>query len=295
MLSKVMMPDAARSHLDALSTKKTLINTDIVSKKSDSEFQENKLPSTTVVTKANDKKSKNTNSNWEKFKDLVNQSGSDSQQFSDSKSPPKRPLKSSESSRQGKRKSKNNSKKRLNLNTRPVMDLGNTTLTKQVAMDCEMVGIGDGTESMLARVSIVNRHGACIYDKFVKPRETIQDYRTAVSGIRPHNVQNGEEFEVVQGEVANILKGRILVGHALKQDLSVLFLSHPKKLQRDTSRYSLFRRVSKGNTPSLKKLAAELLGINIQTGEHDSIEDARTAMELYVLYAKLWESDIRFH
>lgn len=33
---------------------------------------------------------------------------------------------------------------------------------------------------------------------------------------------SGEEFEVVQKEVAEMLKGRILVGHALHNDLKVL-------------------------------------------------------------------------
>ncbi|KOC68205.1 RNA exonuclease 4 [Habropoda laboriosa] len=162
-------------------------------------------------------------------------------------------------------------------------------LTKQVAMDCEMVGIGDGTESMIARVSIVNRHGFCVYDKYVKPREPVQDYRTEVSGIRPHNLQDGEEFEVVQKEVADILKGRILVGHALKHDLDVLYLSHPRKHLRDTSRFKTFKKLSRGNTPSLKKLTHELLGREIQTGEHNSIEDATAAMQLYMLYRNKWE------
>ena len=168
-------------------------------------------------------------------------------------------------------------------------------LTKQIAMDCEMVGIGDGTDSMLARISLVNRHGFCIYDKYVKPREKIQDYRTAVSGIRPHHLQDGEDFDVVQSEVAEILRGRLLVGHALKNDLDVLFLSHPKRHLRDTARYKPFRKVVGGNTPSLRKLAAELLGVNIQMGEHNSIEDARAAMQLYVLYKAQWEMDVHSH
>lgn len=165
-------------------------------------------------------------------------------------------------------------------------------LTKQIAMDCEMVGIGDGTESMLARVSLINRHGECVYDKYVKPTEEVKDYRTAVSGIRPHHLLDGEDFKLVQSEVAEILRGKLLIGHALKNDLSVLFLSHPKRHLRDTSRYKPFRKVSSGNTPSLKKLAAELLGVNIQNGEHNSVEDARTAMQLYVLYKNQWEADI---
>lgn len=170
----------------------------------------------------------------------------------------------------------------------------NNALTKHIAMDCEMVGIGDkGSENMVARVSIVNKYGNCIYDKYVKPREKVVDYRTAISGIRPENLHDGEDFNIVQKEVADILKNRVLVGHALDHDLGVLYLSHPRKLRRDTSRYKPFRQTSKGNTPSLKKLAHELLGREIQVGEHSSIEDARAAMHLYMLYKSRWESERR--
>ena len=58
-----------------------------------------------------------------------------------------------------------------------------------------MVGVGfGGKDSVLARVSIVNHFGHCIYDKYVKPREKVTDYRTAVSGIRPEDIQNGLYF-----------------------------------------------------------------------------------------------------
>uniref|UniRef100_A0A8C0JI98 REX4 homolog, 3'-5' exonuclease n=1 Tax=Canis lupus dingo TaxID=286419 RepID=A0A8C0JI98_CANLU len=96
-------------------------------------------------------------------------------------------------------------------------------LTRALAMDCEMVGAGPkGEESVAARVSIVNQYGKCVYDKYVKPTQPVTDYRTAVSGIRPENLKQGEKFEVVQKEVADMLKGRILVGHALHNDLKVL-------------------------------------------------------------------------
>ena len=53
-----------------------------------------------------------------------------------------------------------------------------TGLTKVLGMDCEMVGVGrDGTDSVLARVSIVNHFGHPVYDKFVSPREKVTDYR----------------------------------------------------------------------------------------------------------------------
>lgn len=65
-------------------------------------------------------------------------------------------------------------------------------LTKALAMDCEMVGVGPkGEESIVARVSLVNQHGRCVYDKHVKPTQPVTDYRTAVSGVRPADLAQG--------------------------------------------------------------------------------------------------------
>ena len=59
-------------------------------------------------------------------------------------------------------------------------------------MDCEMVGTGsDGKDSILARVSIVNQFGQCIYDKYVQPTDKVTDYRTQFSGIRPGDMEKG--------------------------------------------------------------------------------------------------------
>ncbi|XP_009870946.1 PREDICTED: RNA exonuclease 4, partial [Apaloderma vittatum] len=167
-------------------------------------------------------------------------------------------------------------------------------LTRAVAMDCEMVGVGPkGEDSIVARVSIVNQFGKCIYDKYVKPTEEVTDYRTAVSGIRPENINKGEDFKTVQKEVAEILNGRILVGHALRNDLKVLFLDHPQKKMRDTQRYKPFRQRVKNARPSLKLLCERLLNVQVQTSEHCSIQDAQAAMRLYTLEKKNWEADVK--
>ncbi|KFP32910.1 RNA exonuclease 4, partial [Colius striatus] len=167
-------------------------------------------------------------------------------------------------------------------------------LTRAVAMDCEMVGVGPkGEDSIVARVSIVNQFGKCIYDKYVKPTEEVTDYRTAVSGIRPENIKTGEDFKTVQKEVADILNGRILVGHALRNDLKVLFLDHPQKKIRDTQKYKPFRQRVKNGRPSLKLLCERLLNVQVQTSEHCSIQDAQAAMRLYTLEKKKWEAAVR--
>lgn len=62
-----------------------------------------------------------------------------------------------------------------------------------------MVGVGpEGQDSIVARVSLVNQFGKCVYDKYVKPTERVTDYRTHVSGIRPQDIKNGEQWENVQ-------------------------------------------------------------------------------------------------
>ena len=111
-----------------------------------------------------------------------------------------------------------------------------------IGIDCEMVGVGyRGEDSILARISLVNHFGKCIYDKFVKPTEEVIDYRTWVSGIRPEDIENGEDFKKVREEVVDMVKGRILVGHSIKNDLDILMLKHPAQCIRDVASYKPFR------------------------------------------------------
>ncbi|CAJ1080950.1 RNA exonuclease 4 [Xyrichtys novacula] len=167
-------------------------------------------------------------------------------------------------------------------------------LTKAVAIDCEMVGVGpDGEDSILARVSLVNQFGKCIYDKFVKPTEKVTDYRTAVSGIRPEDIKHGEDVRTVQREVAAILQGRVVVGHAIHNDLKILLLDHPRKKIRDTQKYKPFRKTVKTNRPSLKLLCKDILNVKVQQGEHSSVQDAQATMRLYTLVKKQWEAEIK--
>ena len=67
-------------------------------------------------------------------------------------------------------------------------------LTKHLAMDCEMVGVGPGgKESALALVAIVNSLGSVVYRSYVAPRERVVDYRTAVSGIKASDLVGGTQ------------------------------------------------------------------------------------------------------
>ncbi|TYJ55872.1 hypothetical protein B9479_003395 [Cryptococcus floricola] len=180
------------------------------------------------------------------------------------------------------------------------MVMGNHVLSESqklpgqyLAIDCEMVGVGpQGSESVLARVSIVNYHGHIILDTFVQPREPVTDYRTWISGVRAQDLITGRDFADVGKEVAELLEGKVLVGHAIENDLKALMLAHPGPLTRDTQAYKGLREKLNNKRPGLAKASQQLLGIQIQTGAHSSVIDARVTMAIYRLFKKEWEKSV---
>eukprot|EP00747_Dinoflagellata_sp_TGD_P208484 gnl/TRDRNA2_/TRDRNA2_81970_c0_seq1.p1 gnl/TRDRNA2_/TRDRNA2_81970_c0~~gnl/TRDRNA2_/TRDRNA2_81970_c0_seq1.p1 ORF type:complete len:373 (+),score=90.94 gnl/TRDRNA2_/TRDRNA2_81970_c0_seq1:60-1178(+) len=170
--------------------------------------------------------------------------------------------------------------------------------TDVVAMDCEMVGVGpEGTRSILARVSIVDHDGNVLIDRLVRPRETVTDYRFHVTGINAEalNSPKALDLDVARRKAAEIMEGKIVVGHALQHDFAALMLTHPHELIRDTAIYKPLRLPNQQKkTPSLKRLAEYWLHEVIRTeGTHDSVEDARIALRLYRLRSRAWEKQMR--
>jgi len=75
------------------------------------------------------------------------------------------------------------------------------------------------------RICMVNNDGGVLIDQYVQPQEKVTDYRTFVSGIEPKHLKDGAvSLSEAQKMVAQILTGRILVGHSVHHDLQVRFL-----------------------------------------------------------------------
>lgn len=185
-------------------------------------------------------------------------------------------------------RSNGNKKKEKQVRKKDIMK-PNTGITDELALDCEMVECYHH-KSVLARVSIVNLFGHPILDRYVAPPAKVTNYRTQYSGIRRKDLENAPEFQEVQSEVAELIKGRIVVGHAVHNDFDVLKINHPRDKIRDTQRY--FKYLFQGKTPSLKKLSESLLGVKIQKGEHDSVQDAQATMKLYVKERDKWNEKL---
>ncbi len=173
-----------------------------------------------------------------------------------------------------------------------------------VAIDCEMVGVGRSkSRSILARVAVVDEHGTCLLDSYVRPTETVTDYRTRWSGIRARDLVGAPSFDSVRQRVAQLIRGKILVGHAIHNDLNVLNIAHPPALIRDTAFYPGLRRAlvqaspdkyDASHCPSLKNLCRFILELSIQSGEHCPVEDAASTMKLYVRFRGDWEAGLLF-
>lgn len=184
-----------------------------------------------------------------------------------------------------------------------------------LAMDCEMVGVGaHGTKSMLARVTIVNWNGEMVYDQFIRPTEPVTDYRTFVSGITAADLEESENddadsttttttvvsLETCRARVLELVRGKTVVGHALKNDLAALQIQHPWQYTRDTAKYEPFmkQRFDDGVLwpRKLKELMFEHLQTDIQLpGQpHSAYEDAVSALKLYKCVRSKWEKVMQY-
>lgn len=186
-------------------------------------------------------------------------------------------------------------------NTKKVHDAPMKRRDMYFAVDCEMVGVGpNGTESALARVSIVNFANEIVLDTYVKVDQPVTDYRTFVSGIRPEHIESDSAMPIVRVQilVSKILNGKILIGHGLENDLKVMGIQHPMSDIRDTATYTPFmRKIEKENDETihcprrLKELVMEKLGkqIQVEGKPHSPVEDAIAAMDLYKSKRNNWE------
>jgi len=160
----------------------------------------------------------------------------------------------------------------------------------------------------LARVSIVDWNGTCLLDSFVKVKEPVTDYRTFVSGVTKEDIESKDAmvFGHVRAVVRSLLRGKILIGHALKNDLAALQLEHPWYDTRDTAKYKPFMKKLYSSSDGknlvyygprkLKEIVYENLGMTIQQDgtHHSSIEDSVSALLLYKKVRMDWEKVMEY-
>ncbi|KAH9457495.1 hypothetical protein Pst134EA_021369 [Puccinia striiformis f. sp. tritici] len=181
-----------------------------------------------------------------------------------------------------------------------------------VAIDAEFVSLqqeevdykSDGTKLVrrpsqmtLARVSVLrgegSKTGVPFIDDHIQTFEPIADYLTEFSGIRPGDLDlNASPHTLVPLKVAYkklrllVDLGCIFIGHGLSKDFRIINIHVPPSQIIDT--VDLYYIASRQRKLSLRLLSYLILRHDIQNaGTHDSIEDARTALQLYDIYRQL--------
>jgi len=196
---------------------------------------------------------------------------------------------------QQQRKKKNQSSRKKKQQTECFLSLDEKA--RYLALDSEMVGVGQGgVRSSVARVTLVDWDGRIVWDEFVQQEQEVTDYRTFVSGITQLDLEDAVmTLDECRQKVIAMIANKILVGHALKNDLRALNISHPWQATRDTAKYDPFMQMRFGDSilwpRKLRDLALENLQRKIQReGEpHSAYEDAAAAMDLYRMVRRKWE------
>jgi len=171
----------------------------------------------------------------------------------------------------------------------------------------------DGTKKMirpsrygLARVSVLRgdgpKQGVPFIDDYIHTSESIVDYLTAYSGIRYGDLDpQVSEYTLVPLKVAYkklrllVDLGCIFIGHGLSKDFRTINIFVPADQVIDT--VDLYFLPEGRRKLSLRFLSWFILGEDIQTETHDSIEDARSALMLFKAYHEfegkgVWEEKL---
>lgn len=182
-----------------------------------------------------------------------------------------------------------------------------------IAIDAEFVNLrpeelevySDGTRKLihpkklsLARVSVIRgegpKKGIPFMDDYIVHTGHIEDYLTNFSGIEPGDLdplRSTKSLTTLQTSYRKLWLllnlGCVFVGHGLQNDFRCINLQVPKPQIRDTAEFFYLPEFKR--KLSLKFLAYILLKEKVQTGNHDSIEDAHTALLLYEKYMELKE------
>jgi len=155
----------------------------------------------------------------------------------------------------------------------------------------------------LGRVSVIRGEGEMIgvpcIDDYIATREHVEDYLTRFSGLQAGDLDPGLSrhhllpLKSVYKKLALMVsKGIVFIGHGLKSDFRIINILVPPGQVIDT--VDIFWKPGQRRI-GLRFLISYLLRDaefkNFQADTHDSIQDAKAALHLYLVYKELQDQE----
>lgn len=148
----------------------------------------------------------------------------------------------------------------------------------------------------VGRISVLRgegpKEGECFIDDYIVTTEKIHDYKTVFSGIEVGDLNPATStkslvsLQTAYRRIWLLLNlGCVMVGHSLIGDFRMINIQVSPMQVRDTA--ICYYSKSEKRKLGLKFLVYHVLNDEVQKGNHDSIEDARSALRLYKKYQQL--------
>lgn len=196
----------------------------------------------------------------------------------------------------------------------PQMVLPAARKISAIAIDCEMVGVRGGRQTLAFLTAIDFLTGEVLINRYVDPVEEVVNWRFEVSGvtqtIMAGAVAAGEAFgswREARDKLWEFMdESTVLVGHSLKYDLEVLGMCHAKVVDSailisETVYPSAISTRPLPRQWGLKTLAKDFLSLAIQTSNfgHSALEDTYATRDVVIWCImnpeklKLWAENAR--
>ncbi|KAK5634268.1 hypothetical protein RRF57_009982 [Xylaria bambusicola] len=167
-----------------------------------------------------------------------------------------------------------------------------------LVIDCEMVRIKGGQQSLLSIAVVDFFTGRIVLRSLVRPTGIVTDWRREVTGFNKARMKEAikkgkvlANWAVVRQKIFDVTNPKtIFIGHALANDLRVLHIAADRVVDSMTtlSRTVFGDAKTFPRTWGLKSACEELLNLAVQKtrGPHDPLEDAFATRELVLKFVE---------
>ena len=150
-------------------------------------------------------------------------------------------------------------------------------------------GSGDDGQPVLFSIAAINYEGEMLMLEYVCPRVHVQQYQTTFHGITESDLIGQRDEMEVRADIERMCRGRVIVGHDLHLEHSVLCINLDRIAGvRDLQHSAAIAECVPGDSWSLDRIVKHF-GLGQQSKEHSALEDVLLIREVYRKVEHRWK------